>query len=236
MIRSLYNGAAAMNVLQRQHEMIANNLANVSTAGFRRAELLVRGSGGEANRIGSGPETGDVHFDFSPGKLIQSGRKLDIALNGDGFFVLQGEGGQDLYTKSGQFHRDAESGVLLNEHGLPVQGEGGTITIGKEVADDQILVSRDGGIFAGEQQIGRFEIAAFENNEQLIPVSQSVFRRGPGAIVREANAEARQGFREVSNVNVTSELIALIVGGRHYDAVQKATRTISESLEQSIRA
>ena len=161
MIRSLYNGAAALNVLHRQHEVVANNLANVNTAGFRRAEFIVQGEGA-ANRFGSGPETGALHVDFGPGKLVQSGRKLDVALNGEGFFVLQGEDGQTLYTKSGQFHRDAESGVLLNEHNLPVQGKSGNITIGKEVPDDQIVVSPDGNIFAGEQQIGQFEITAFE--------------------------------------------------------------------------
>ena len=116
-------------------------------------------------------------------------------------------------------------------------GEDGPISIPADVPDSAISVGIDGTIVAGEQNVGKLAIASFENNDSLIPVGQTGFRRGNATVdANEAVVEVRQFFHEGSNINATSELINLIVGGRHYEAIQKATKSISESLQQSIRA
>lgn len=228
-----------MHVLSRQHELIADNLANINTAGHRRAEFVVseRSRPNRAkNYFGYGPEIQRRTTNFSSGKYAQTGRKLDVAISGDGFFVLQAPGGRQLFTRNGQFYRDGQSGELRNDQNLPVLGEGGPIQIDPTIAQSQIKIADDGSISADGQQLGQLRIAAFRDNNALIPVTQSVFRQSRRAAPREADVQVQQGFRELSNVNPTTELIGLIIGGRQYDAVQKATKMISEAMQESIRS
>ena len=235
MIRSLYDGAAAMHVINLQHEQISNNLANVNTGGFRKAMIAVRNNTQTPIRLGAGPEVDRKFIDFSQGRLVDSRRDLDFALSGDAFFTLQDSAGAEYYTKNGRFYRDRESSELVTDAGLRVIGKNGPIKVPNDIPDSLISVGPDGTIIANENSLGKFAIVAFENNESLIPVGQSNFRRGNNTVDADVTAQVRQYFHEVSNINPTSELIGLITGGRHYEAIQKATRAISESLQQSIR-
>lgn len=238
MIRSLYDGAAAMHVIKRQHEQTSNNLANINTGGFRRGILSVQNKTQTtlANRVGAGPEVDQRHLDFSQGRLIDTKRDLDFAISGDAFFKLRGADGQEYLTRNGRFFRNQETDELVSDNGLRVLGENGPIRIPRDIADSQVSVGPDGTIIANENNLGKLDIVSFENNESLIPLGQSAFRQGIDSIEKDVTAQVRQYFHEVSNVNPTSELINLIVGGRHYEAIQKATRAVSEALRQSIRS
>jgi flagellar basal body rod protein FlgG len=239
MLRSLYNASSALHVLERQHEQTANNLANINTSGYRRIQSGVAERGGRPptrGHFGFGPEIDSTKVDFSQGRLVETRRPLDLAISGDAFFVLQAPSGEQLYTRNGRFYRDVTTGELRSDNNLPVVGKNGTLTIQPGLSLSEVSIGTDGYIVAAGQQIGQLEIVAFENNNTLRPITQTVFRRSTASTNKESTAEIQQYYQEVSNVNPTSELIALIVGGRHYDALQKASRTIAETMQQSIRA
>ena len=239
MIRSLYNGAAAMQVLNKQHEQIAENLANVNVGGHRRAEFSVAersGNNSPKTNFGLGPELAQRIVDFSQGNQVQTGRNLDVSISGDGFFALEGSNGEELYSRNGRFRRDPLTGQLKNSQNLNVLGDSGPIQIPLESAESSIEIGSDGTIVAGDQEVGKLKLVAFENNAALNPISQTVFQNLGEAGESDLEIGVRQKFYESSNVNPTSELIGLIVGGRQYEAIQKATRTISDTMEQSIRS
>ncbi len=244
MFRSLYDGAATLHVLDRQHQATANNLANINSGGFRRAEFSViesRGPQSQRNRIGNGPQIEKLNIDFSQGRLIETGRTLDVAIFGDGFFEMETPNGQTVYSKNGRFVRRTgadgiANGTLQTDTGLTVMGQNGPIVIPPSAAESEIQIGPDGAVRVGDTEIGKLQITAFEDNSTLVPLNQSVFQASARSNPVIPETEVRQKFFEASNINPTSELVSLIVGGRLYEAVQKATTTISRSLEQSVRA
>ena len=164
-----------------------------------------------------------------------------MAISGDAFFTLEDNGGQQFYSKSGRFYRslNAENiadGTLVTDTGLIVLGTTGALQVPENIGVNEISIGSDGTISAAGNEIGQIQLSAFEDNRTLTPVSQSVFAESAETVQKPPEAQLQQFYFEGSNVNVTSELIGLIVGGRLYEAVQRATKTISESLEQSIRA
>lgn len=238
MINGLYSGAAAMQTLAKHQELISSNLMHVNSSGHRRVQPAVRQRFEETApniTIDLGPEVEKMTTDFTPGRQAPTDRPLDVAIAGDGFFVFENDGQQYL-TRNGRLFRNPETNVLVNEDGIPIQGEAGPITIDREVSDREITVSSDGTVSAKEQNVGRIKAVAYENNGDLIPVGALGFTPGPNAIESDRTVQLTQFTHELSNVQPVSELIALIVNTRQHEAVQKATRTLSETLKEYIRS
>ncbi len=238
MIHGLYNGAAALDVIARQQELISANLANLNTSGYRRAQFVVAqrenpSPGGTAKELG--PEVLEVQTDFQNGRLHPTGRALDASLVGDGFFSFQSPEGV-VYSRGGRFFRDADSGTLINSEGHAVLGENGTIEVPDDVGDNAITIAEDGTVSAGGEELGKLAVTSFADNQTLIPLSQSVFRAGPQSVATESTASVTQFNQEFSNTNPVSEMIAMVIGMRQYEAVQKASTAMSESLREHIRA
>jgi flagellar basal body rod protein FlgG len=238
MIRGLYNGAAALDVIAKQQEFISSNLANLNTSGHRMAQLVVtQRENPQPDSIFNeqGPEVLEVHTSFENGRLHQTGRPLDASLVGDGFFSFESPTGT-VYSRSGQFYRNGESGTLVNSEGLAVLGEGGPITIPEDVGDREIVINGDGTITGDGQEFGKLAVVAFTDNQSLIRVSQSIFKAGEDSVPTDSEAVVTQFNQEYSNGNPVSQMISMIIGTRHYEAVQKASKTISDSLREHIRA
>jgi flagellar basal body rod protein FlgG len=238
MIRGLYNGAAALDVIAKQQELISSNLANINTSGHRVAQFAVNqreNPQGENLLNERGPEAVTLHTDFKNGRLHRTDRPLDVSLVGDGFFSFESPTGP-VYSRGGQFYRSPDSGNLVNGEGLTVLGESGPISIPQDVGDREIFIDNDGTISANGQELGKLSVVAFENNQSLTPVSQSIFKAGPNSQEIQSTAVVSQFNQEYSNGNPVTEMIAMIVGMRQYEAVQKASTTISESLREHIRA
>ena len=238
MIRGLYNGAAALDVIAKQQEFISSNLANLNTSGHRMAQLVVtQRENPQPDSILNerGPEALVVHTSFESGRLHQTGRPLDASLVGDGFFSFQSPTGI-VYSRGGHFYRDGNSGTLVNPDGFPVMGESGPISIPEDVGDSEILIDGDGTISGAGEEIGKLAVVAFSDNQSLIPISQSIFKAGAESIQTDSQAVVTQFNQEYSNGNPVSEMISMIIGTRHYEAIQKASKTISESLREHIRA
>lgn len=241
MLNGLYSAATAMDSAATRHEVVAQNLAFADHPGFRRRVTVDRSfetalqevQSPEFTRESLGTNSHGPHIDFTVGAFQQTGRTLDLALQGDGFFVIDGPDGP-LYTRSGVFQVNDE-GTLVNVDGLPVRGEGGEITFSPGASTEQVTVTGDGRILQGDQEVGRLETAHFERLDLLTPAGVSLFRASEGVEQLPAEATIVQGVRERSNVSPVTEMVRMIDGMRQYEAASKALQTIARSIEQRVR-
>jgi flagellar basal body rod protein FlgG len=153
-----------------------------------------------------------------------------VALNGDGFFRLQGPQG-DLYTRDGSFQIQPD-GQLVTSDGLPVLGTGGPISLPVEVSQNLIRIGTDGQILADGQVAGNLDIVSFEDNKQLTQTGPTRFRADPSAVSRPSDSMVQQGYLEMSNTSAVTEMISMIIGMRHFEAAQQSLRSISEAIRQ----
>lgn len=208
--------------LEREFGIIAHNLANVSTAGYKRRcnafsqSLVAQGIDCEA-RINKALDL-ITTFDFSQGNVVQTERSLDFALCGKGFFVIETPQGP-LYTRNGTFHLD-NNGHIVDSAGRIVAGESGPIAVPPNVGLSQISVSNEGSIRAGGVLIGRFRLVDFEENEKkLLAAGANCFSAPEDARPQAArNLVVRQGFQEGSNVQLVEELVDMMMVSRLYEA------------------
>jgi len=230
--------SASIDTLMQEFGIITHNLANVSTVGYkRRCNAFSRSL--EAQKTGTqaySPGSVDLNsaFDFSQGSIIRTGRLLDFALYGKGFFVIETPEGP-LYTRNGAFHI-SQNGQIVDSNGRIVAGEAGPITIPTDVGPSQLNVSSDGSISAGGAAIGRFRLVDFEDDEdKLIPAGSNCFAMPQEDIepVAAENIVVKQGVQEASNVKMVDELVDMIMVCRLYEASMKfisAKKQASNSL------
>jgi flagellar basal body rod protein FlgG len=169
-------------------------------------------------------------LDFSQGGVVETGRSLDLALYGKGFFVIETPEGP-LYTRNGIFHSNS-NGQVVNSDGKLVAGEAGPISIPNGVSHSQINVSSDGNISVGEAVIGKFRMVDFKDNERkLIPAGANCFQM-PEEGIEPVTAEhivVKQGYQEASNVKMVDELVDMIMVSRLYEANMKLISVNSEA-------
>ena len=171
MIRGMYSAASALVVASEQQEVIAYNLANSTSPGYRERGLVVetfdRALGRATEPTGDlvGARTVQAYHDFRPGPLQQSGNPYDLALGDpDRFFVLAGPNGP-LYTRNGTFSRTAQ-GQLVSPGGYPLQGANGPVTFPPDAV--QVTVAGDGSISADGTPLGSLQVVRFTNPQQQI--------------------------------------------------------------------
>lgn len=252
MIRALWSAATGMNAQEMQTSVVANNLANASTTGFKKSRanfedlmyktMQVAGQttpgGGQVPtgiQVGFGVRPTSVQKLFSQGDFVQTDNQLDIAIQGKGFFKVT-HGDEDLYTRAGNFTLDSEGFIttasgdrLQPEISLPVE----TTTI--TVQDDGTLTAfgADEAILATENIL----ISTFVNPAGLFAVGNNLFRitEGSGDATERTPGQDGAGttvnnFLEGSNVSVVEELVALISGQRAYEANSKSIQTADSML------
>ncbi len=237
MLNGLYSSATNLDALSRQQEAIASNLAHLNTPGHRKMFMtFVERSGTEGGVEGTRPgmlvEKQSADF-TSEGLLQPTGRNLDLALRGDGFFTYQGAE-EKIYSRDGIVHVNIETNELVNRDGLPLLGEGGPIAV--EGFADDIIVTPDGFLMMEDQEIGKLDITKFDDNQLLESESQVYFRKGKAEASPSDNFRVQQGVRELSNANAVTELVSMIVGSRHFEASQRAIRMISDAIQENTRA
>jgi flagellar basal-body rod protein FlgF len=238
MIRGLYSAASALDAASLNQELVADNLANVNTPGFRRHGLLFEtvqqdvenDQQGSANSV-QGMKPAGFYTNFEGGPLQHTGNPLDLASSSNVFFVLNGPNGP-LYTHNGTFERNAQ-GLLQSHSGLPVRSPGGAITIPPGATN--ITVNPDGTVLADNAQVGRLQLAEFPDPSVLQRAGTTLFE-GPGG--RQPNPgtyQIQQGYREGSNVQIVNEMVSMLMGMRHYEAAQKALSALGDALAQNTR-
>ena len=230
MIYLSMSGAKAM--LQRQ-DVLAHNLANVSTAGFR-AEMAafravpVLGDGASTRVYALESTTG---YNDAPGLVENTGRALDVALNGKAMLAVQALDGTEAYTRGGALELDAD-GQLITRGGLPVLGDGGPITV---PANARLDIGSDGSISAtvgsGRPQVlGKLKLVTPE--ERLIRGEDGLFRSAGGEVPADPKARLQQGALEGSNVSAVETMISMITAARQFEQQMKMLQG-AESREQA---
>jgi flagellar basal-body rod protein FlgF len=229
--------SSKLDGLTQEFDTVANNLANTNTIGYKRrcnsfSKSLIAQGVGTKEQVGDKIET-NVTFDFTQGSLNSTGRTLDFALLGKGFFVVETPDGP-LYTRNGMFRLN-QNGQVVDSAGRNVAGDSGPITIPNTVGDSQISVSSDGNVSAGGMVVGKFKLVDFKENEnKLVAVGASCFKATEDA--KPGNADkliVKQGFQEASNVQMTEELVDMIMVSRLYESNMKfltAEKEASQSL------
>ena len=238
--------SSSISALMREYETITNNLANVSTAGYKRRcnafskSLQRQMAGTGADKYLAGSIELNSSLDFSQGNLSETGRPMDFAIYGKGFFIIETPNGP-LYTRNGMFHTN-QNGQIVDSQGRIVAGEAGPITIPSDVGISQVSVSNDGNISAGGIPIGKFQLVDFKDNEdKLVPTGDSCYRMPDKNIqpVAAENVIVKQGSQEVSNVKMIEELVDMIMVSRLYEANLKfiaARKEVASSITSAAMA
>lgn len=226
----LYAALSGNLAAMRRLDVISNNLANANTAGFKGDRLQFE-SVLAANR--RQPQTapndspvfsGEQFFtDYSQGPLRQTGNTLDVALDGDGFFVVNTPQGR-AYTRQGNFHLDA-GGRLVTSDGYEVLG-GGPITINGGRVD----IDAKGAVMVDGTPVGTLDIVDFQKPYALQKTGDCLFvpanpQETPTAATKTM---VKQGILEESNVNVVSEMVRMIETSRYFDSCQKVVRSYDD--------
>jgi len=220
----------------------ANNLANANTTGFRADFEQARSQGvyyGEGLPTRAYSQSERPATDFSMGNLQETSRPLDLAIESEGFFVVQAPDGSEALTRAGNLQIDA-NGVLHTGNGLPVLGNGGVIVLPPL---EQIEIARDGSITVQIQGQGPEALANIDRlrlaNPDLTNVEKGkdgLFRMRDGsAFVDDANVTLVSGFLETSNVNVIDEFTNILALARQYETQVKMMSTLEENSDASVR-
>ncbi|CAG1017635.1 Flagellar basal-body rod protein FlgG [Burkholderiaceae bacterium] len=256
MMRSLWISKTGMEAQQTQLDTISNNLANVSTNGYKKSHAVfedlmyqnLRQAGANSSeqttlptglQVGLGTRAVATSRNFSQGNLQQSANNLDVAVLGNGFFEVQMPDGTTGYTRDGAFQVNStgqlvtNNGYLVNP-GITIPANAQSVTIG---SDGTVSVTVPGQATA--QSIGQLQIASFVNPAGLEPKGQNMFGEttasgtpNSGTPGENGLGSLRQGFVETSNVNVVEELVAMIQTQRAYELNSKAIQTSDQMLQK----
>lgn len=249
MIRSLWIARTGLDAQQTQLDVVANNLANVSTNGFKRArpvfeDLLyqnLRQPGAQSSQqtqiptglsLGTGVRTASTARIFTQGNIQKTDGTLDVAVQGNGFFQVQLPDGTTGYTRDGSFEKD-NTGQIVTADGYPVlpaitiPANATSLTIG---TDGTVSITQAGA--AAATQIGSIQLATFINNSGLQSVGQNLFLETASSGTPTPNTPGtngagitNQGYVETSNVNVAEELVTMIQTQRAYELNSKVVST-----------
>ncbi len=214
-------GLSRQIALQRQMDVVANNMANINTTGFKAENILFEEYVMPVARDQDFPRLDQplsyvqdwaTMHDLTGGAMVQSGNELDVGLNGDGFFAVQTPAGE-RWTKSGAFQLSA-NGTLVDLNGNPVLGEGGPIQFGPE--ENGILIAADGSVSTSAGPKGKLRMVEFANPQTLTREGSNLFAGGNP--VAATNTRAMQGFTEKSNVSGVTEMAEMIRVQRAYES------------------
>ena len=254
MIRSLWIAKTGLDAQQTQLDVITNNLANVSTNGFKRARAVfedllyqtLRQPGAQSSQqttvpsglqIGLGTKPVATERIHTQGNLSQTGNALDVAIQGQGFFQVQMPDGTLAYTRDGSFQKDA-NGQLVTSSGYPlsppiqIQADVLSVTISR---DGEVSVLRSGQ--STPQAAGNIQVATFVNPGGLQSAGENLYVETASSGTPTPNTPGSngagllsQGYVETSNVNVVEELVSMIQTQRAYEINSKAVSTSDQML------
>jgi flagellar basal-body rod protein FlgF len=241
MENALLVGLSRQTTLERQLNVVANNIANVNTSGYKADESLfeeyLRSGAHEDNFIGRDRAVSYVQdratfHDLSQGALQQTNNPLDIAIDGGGFLAVQSAGGE-LYTRDGNLQLN-NVGTLVTENGDAVLGTAGPIVF--QPTDHDINISPDGTITVLEGAArtdtirGKLRMVSFADAQALLKQGSNLFSVGEGGAQPAADLKStvRQGYIEKSNVNSVAEMSRMIEVTRSYTAVSSMLQQQSD--------
>ena len=252
MMNSLWIAKTGMSAQQTNMDVVSHNLSNVSTTGFKRQSAVfedliyqnLRQVGSQVDEqnllptgmhLGLGVRTVATTRNFTQGTPLETGKELDLAIDGNGFFQIQMPDGTTAYTRDGTFSRDA-NGQMVNAGGLPLLDG---ITVPAEATKVSINSAGQVEFFAGSASMGTAQInlASFINPAGLQPIGENLFLESPASGAPQVGVpgtdnigSVMQCYLESSNVNVVEELVNMIQTQRAYEMNSKAISTSDQML------
>lgn len=257
MIRALWTAASGMQSQQLNIDVIANNLANVNTTGFKKSradfqDLMyqnLKTTGAPSTnstqipsgiQVGLGSKAAAVNKIFTAGNIAQTGNDLDLAIEGDGFFQVQQPDGTTAYTRAGSFKKDNQ-GRMVTSDGYPVLPE---IIIPNNAT--KVTIGNDGTVSvmqAGQTvptSVGTLQLATFSNPSGLSSIGHNLYQQSDssgnattGTAGQNGIGTISQGALEMSNVSVMEEMVNMIMSQRAYETNSKAVQAADEMLQQA---
>ncbi|MED4211176.1 flagellar basal body rod protein FlgG [Priestia megaterium] len=259
MLRSMYSGISGMKNFQTKLDVLGNNIANVNTYGYKKGRTTFQdlvsqqvagatapaaAGGVNAKQVGIGSQIGTIDTVQTAGSIQSTGRPLDLAISGDGYFVVN-DGTSDYYTRAGNFYLDS-AGDLVTGDGLYVQGTGGKITIPSDAKSYSIGANGKVNYVDttnATKLAGTIKLAKFANNEGLQKAGGNLFAdslnagmlptgnitpgtSGTGTLVSSA--------LEMSNVDLSEEFTDMIVAQRGFQANTRIITTSDEILQELV--
>lgn len=239
MQRGLYSAATGMAVSDRWMEVISQNLANVSTAAYKRdlmvfnegLERQMYADGGQGSRLGamgSGPQTKAIYTVWEQGTVQATGRPYDMALaTNEGMFAVQTPQGV-AYTRDGSFRRSVDGNLVDKLGNAVLDTQGRQITL----SEGDIKVSMTGEVTVGERSVA--QIAVFTG--QFAKAGDNLYASTDASLMDDGQFEVRQGCLESSNVNAIEEMVAMIRLNRGFELAQKSVQSQDESTSRLIQS
>ena len=248
MVRGLYTAYTGMANEQKRLDIIANNLANAATVGYKEENVTnqafddvltikIRDNSESfvdrpIGNMSLGVKLGEAYTSHTQGSLRQTGNIYHLALEGKGFFtmsVTDRSGNADTkYTRNGTFTMTRD-GHIVDTDGNRLMGESGELIIPTDAVD--VVVDTSDGIYADGNYIDTLLVADFEDYDYLVKSGDTMFETVEGALIIPAIAKVNQGYTEQSNVNVVAEMVEMIAVTRAYEANQKVIQSIDQTLD-----
>lgn len=233
-----------------KQDVVANNIANVNTYGYKKdvvacqafpqmllkriGELKVADGTSKSlppktiGYLGTGAAVAEIATDYSPGNLQRTDNPLDLALGGEGYFVVETPAGA-RYTRDGSFKLNDE-GLLVTSEGYPVLGRAGYI----HVTQGEVVVDQRGNVSAGGEFLDSLRVVKFPTPDSPVKTGGNLFSAEHQTVEDVPNPEVLQGCLEASNVNVVKEMVELITVVRAYEANQKVIQAFDQTLDAAV--
>lgn len=229
MDRGIYVALSGAVLQERRMEVLTDNLANVNTTGYKGQRPLFEATLSDQFRIRNFGRLGEVSTDHSQGILQQTGRKLDVAIRGEGFFTVETPTGTG-YTRDGSFITGM-NGELLTREGYAVIGENGPI----KITEPDVTIDAVGRLKSGDKAFATLKLATF-NDLTVLRREGSVYRAMPGAREQAVSADTQveQGYIETSNVNAVKAMTTMIEAMRSYETHSKMIQSIDDETRKTI--
>lgn len=240
MFKGFYNLTSGMLTQQNNLNVLANNMTNISTAGFKGSRHVIgnfadvlysRTSASGYQQIGRQSyivATNEVVTDYTQGALEETGISLDIAIDGEGFFAIRNEAGETMYTRSGSFSLDEQGYLCYSGFGRVLDSNGNEL----RVMTDKITGDTMGRVYAvNGMQLGRVGVFTFDDTAQLEYNDQGFLVGAEGQAMDAPNL--RWGYLERSNVDMVSQMTAMLSSQRAFQSAAQVTR-IYDSLMNKI--
>jgi flagellar basal-body rod protein FlgG len=243
MDQGMYTAAAGAIAMEERLNVISNNIANLNTIGFKKdavrfeqfskvldASML---SPGQYRVVPIDVVVLNPSIDTTPGVPIQTGNPLDVAMNGEGFFVVNTDEGT-RYTRAGSFQISTEN-VIVTPQGYRVQGQGGDISIDLTTGNGVVGIDMNGKITYDDTDVDTLQVVNIPA-EALVRKGNNLFDIKPGFTPEPVEKPmVQQAHLESANVNPVREMVEMIATQRAYDSFQKMIRSIDQAYSQSMR-
>lgn len=233
MIQASIYSLSAQTVLGRSIDIIANNIANASTPGYKREQLMFSDY---LSKVGTNQvaRKNDINRDFSEGNLTHTGNPLDVAIKGQGFFAVKTPNGV-LYTRSGRFSMDAQGNLVTVTGNKVLSDSGAPITFAP--TDNNITIVPQGKIMANGGEVATFKLVRFANPQALERAGNGLyFAKGQQPLaIKPDSTQLIQGAIEESNVVPILEITRMMSAMRSFESAQRISQSENDRIRRTIQ-